>query len=218
MNRSTFILSLLALCGALTAIYFGFIKPNKKPVRILPYFGEARDNKQHQVRDFTFTNQYKEQVTQNSFAKGIYVCEYFFVTCQSICPIMNKNMKTVFAEFEKDPRVFILSHTVNPENDSAEVLLDYAKKQGVGDQQKWFFVTGSKKELYSIAREGYLLNNEQGDGGPDDFIHTQMFVLVDWNRNLRGFYDGTKSEDIARLKTEMRILLEEYEYLKPGSK
>lgn len=208
-------INFLILFTALTVIAIGYIiKKKRKPSRILPYYGIAKDGKQHQVPTFSFTDQKKRIVTEADFRDKIYVAEYFFATCESICPVMNKNLKGIYDTYLNDDRVMFLSHTVNPENDSSEVLYNYADLLGVKNHDKWRFVTGSKVELYGVARKGYLLNNDEGDGGADDFIHTQMFALVDWNRNLRGFYDGTKDEDIGKLTTDMRVLLEELDYSK----
>ena len=105
----------------------------------------------------------------------------------------------------------ILSHTVVPEEDSVNVLMDYAKLHGVTNKQ-WLFLTGDKKHLYDMARTGYLLNQEEGNGDEDDFIHTQNFALVDKERHLRGFYDGTDSLEVTRLITDLKLLIEEYAY------
>ena len=105
--------------------------------------------------------------------------------------------------------VLILSHTVAPEEDSINVLMDYAKLHNVINKQ-WLFLTGEKKHLYDMARTGYLLNNEAGNGDEDDFIHTQNFALVDRERHLRGFYDGTDKKDVDRLILEIRVLLKIY--------
>jgi protein SCO1/2 len=105
----------------------------------------------------------------------------------------------------------ILSHTVDPEEDSVNVMLNYAKLHGVNDK-RWLFLTGDKKHLYDLARQGYLLNAEEGNGGEEDFIHTQNFALVDKERHLRGFYDGTDSAEVSRLIIDIKLLLEEYDY------
>lgn len=122
-------------------------------------------------------------------------------------------MVAVYKQFRKDKRVRILSHTVDPETDSAGVLKVYAGAHGVSDRH-WLFLTGNKKDLYDMARKSYLLDASEGDGGKDDFVHTQNFALVDWNRNIRGYYDGTDSIDVGRMIKDMNVLLQEYEFKK----
>jgi protein SCO1/2 len=184
--------------------------------RLLPYYGQRHtvkinDTGYHQVPNFEFINQFGEKVTEQTIRNKIYISEYFFTTCQSICPIMNANLDKVYAAFRDDPDFLILSHTVDPEVDSIPVLLDYAKKHGVKDK-KWLFLTGEKKSLYELARKGYLLNDESGDGGIEDFIHTQNFALIDKERHIRGFYAGTDSLEIVRLIQEINLLKMEYAY------
>ncbi|MBL7920673.1 MAG: SCO family protein [Bacteroidia bacterium] len=189
-----------------------------KPLRYLAYFGprkalKVNDTTYHFIPDFEFTNQFDQKVTQQTLKDKIYVTEYFFTTCQSICPVMNTNLERVYKEFEKEPEFMIVSHTVDPETDSVPVLMDYAKKHGV-ISKKWLFLTGEKPKLYDIARKGYLLNAEEGNGDDDDFIHTQNFALIDKEKHIRGFYDGTDSLEINRLIQEVKLLLKEYDYKK----
>lgn len=212
---------LLALVPAIFIIWFFVSKHENRPVRYLAYFGpknalKINDTDYHSVPDFDFVDQYNEPVTQKTIEGKIYVAEYFFTTCQSICPIMNRNLERINKEFKNEPDFLILSHTVDPETDSVPVLLDYAKRHGVADK-KWLFVTGEKAKLYELARKGYLLNADQGNGGEEDFIHTQNFALIDKERHIRGFYDGTDSAEISRLNTEIKLLIDEYRYKKTGS-
>ena len=124
---------------------------------------------------------------------------------------MSNQLERVYKTFTNEPSVMILSHTVEPEIDSIEILMQYAKLHNVTNKQ-WLFITGDKKQLYDMARTGYLLNNETGNGDADDFIHTQNFALVDKERHLRGFYDGTDSAEVSRLIIDIKLLLEEYVY------
>lgn len=207
------LLLLLPLC---LVVWFLMAKKENKPVRYLSYFGPKRalkvnDTTYHTIPPFSFTSQFNETVTRENTIGKIYVAEYFFTTCGSICPIMNKNLERVYHEFKNDPDFLILSHTVDPETDSVPVLMEYAKKHGINDR-KWLFLTGVKSILYQTARQGYLLNAEDGNGGADDFIHTQNFALVDKEHHIRGFYDGTDSMEINRLIQEIRLLIKEYEY------
>jgi protein SCO1/2 len=200
---------------AFVAWYF-ISKKEDKPVRYLAYFGpknalKANDTTYHFIPEFEFIDQDSEKVNKETVKDKIYVTEYFFTTCKSICPIMNNNLVGVYKEFKDKPQFMIISHTVDPETDSVKVLKDYALAHGVTDKQ-WRFVTGDKKQLYELARKGYLLNAEEGDGSTEDFIHTQNFALIDKESHIRGFYDGTDSLEIIRLKQDIKVLLKEYEY------
>lgn len=194
----------------LIALLYFQNKQKKEPIRKLPYYGpsEMPDKTKHTIASFTFTNQYNEPVSNKDVQGKIYVTDYFFVTCKSICPIMAKQMQRVYQTFKNDPDVMILSHTVNPEDDSVSVLKRYAEEHGVYDK-KWLFLTGNKKQLYEMARKSYLLNAEEGDGGPDDFIHTQNFALIDKHGHIRGYYDGTDSADVSRLIIDINVLKQE---------
>jgi len=191
-------------------------KTEQKPLRTLPYFGKKNsvkigDTTFHTVKSFYFIDQYNHKVTEETVKNKIYVTDFFFTTCQSICPIMSSELERVYKTFKNNKDVLILSHTVSPEEDSVNILMNYAKLHGVSDN-RWLFLTGEKKDLYKMARQSYLLNNEVGNGDEDDFIHTQNFALVDKERHLRGFYDGTDSAEVTRLIQDMKVLLEEYDY------
>lgn len=206
---------LILLPLAFIAWYFVSTKEDK-PARYLAYFGpkhalKVNDTTYHFIPEFEFTDQDHEKVNQETVKDKIYVTEYFFTTCKSICPVMNTNLEKVYKEFKDKKDFLILSHTVDPETDSVPVLKDYARLRGVQDKQ-WLFVTGSKQKLYELARKGYLLNAEEGNGGEEDFIHTQNFALIDKGRNIRGFYDGTDSLEINRLIQDIKILYKEYDY------
>lgn len=207
---------LLVLIPLAFVTWFFISKSENKPMRTLPYFGKKQtmqqgDTSYHTVKPFAFVDQYNEKVTEETVQGKIYVTDFFFTTCQSICPIMSTELERVYKTFEKKPEVMILSHTVDPEEDSVNVMLNYAKLHGVTDK-RWLFLTGDKKHLYDLARQGYLLNAEEGNGGEEDFIHTQNFALVDKERHLRGFYDGTDSAEVSRLIIDIKLLLEEYDY------
>lgn len=206
---------LLIIPLAFVGWYF-FNKNEQKPLRTLPYFGQKNslkdgDTAYHTVKPFCFINQYNEKVTEETVKGKIYVTDFFFTTCQSICPIMSTELERVYNQFSNHKDVLILSHTVAPEEDSVNVMMDYAKLHGVTNKQ-WLFLTGDKKHLYDMARTSYLLNMEEGNGDADDFIHTQNFALVDKEKHLRGFYDGTDSLEVSRLIVDMNLLLEEYAY------
>lgn len=165
--------------------------------------------KYHKIADFSLTNQNGQTITQDSYKDKIYVTDFFFTTCQTICPIMTDHMAEIQNEIINDTEVMLLSHTVTPEIDTVAQLKRYAEKKGVNDK-KWNLVTGDKKEIYKLARKSYLAVKENGDGGPFDMIHTENFMLIDKKRQIRGFYDGTNQEDIDRLLDDIAILKEEY--------
>lgn len=171
--------------------------------------------KYHRVADFKLINQDGRVISQKDFEGKIYVADFFFTTCPSICPRMSSQMQRVYDKFSDDESVMLLSHTVMPEVDSVPVLLDYAKRYHARSD-KWMFVTGEKKKIYELARKSYFAVTEEnapaitGQAGDEhDFIHTENFILVDKNKRLRGFYDGTSMEEVDRLMEEIEILLEE---------
>ena len=166
-------------------------------------------DKFHRVGSFNLTDQDGNKVTENDFKDKIYITDFFFVTCPTICPKMTKQMDRVYHEFEKNDDIAFLSHTVMPESDSVPVLKEYADEIGASSE-KWKFVTGDRKQIYNLARKTYFAAITEGDGGPDDFVHTENFVLVDKEKKLRGFYDGTSKVDVDRLITDIYALLEEY--------
>lgn len=209
---------LFILFLAIFILWFFMSKKDNKPLRHLAYFGpkssiNKNDTVRHAVPRFEFINQYNEKTNEATVKNKIYVTEYFFTTCKSICPIMNHNLEKVYKTFHNRSDFLILSHSVDPETDSVPVLKEYAAMHGVHDK-KWLFVTGNKKSLYEMARKGYLLNADEGNGDADDFIHTQNFALIDKERHIRGFYDGTDSLEIIRLIQEINLLMQEYEHKK----
>lgn len=167
-------------------------------------------NKYHKIADFKLTNQNGEIITQNDYQDKIYVADFFFTTCQTICPIMTENMAEIQKSILQDDDVMLLSHSVTPKIDSVAQLKRYAIKKGVNDT-KWNLVTGDKKEIYKLARKSYLAVKTYGNGDEYDMIHTENFMLIDKKRQIRGFYDGTKQEDINQLLSDIKILKEEYQ-------
>ena len=165
--------------------------------------------KYHKIADFSLINQNGKTITQKNYKDKIYVADFFFTTCQTICPIMTNHMVEIQKEVLNDDEVMLLSHSVTPEIDTVAQLKRYAIEKGVIDR-KWNLVTGNKKDIYKLARKSYLAVKDNGDGGPFDMIHTENFMLIDKIRQIRGFYDGTNSEEIERLLNDIAILKEEY--------
>ncbi|PIB33401.1 photosynthetic protein synthase II [Gaetbulibacter sp. 5U11] len=164
----------------------------------------------HKIADFSLTNQNGKTITQADYKDKIYVADFFFTTCQTICPIMTDNMEKIQKEIMNDDEVMLLSHSVTPDIDTVEQLKKYAIKKGVNDK-KWNLVTGDKGEIYRLARKSYLAVKD--DGMPDDYgmVHTENFMLIDKKGQIRGYYDGTKTEDITTLLNDIKKLKKEYE-------
>lgn len=165
--------------------------------------------KYHTIGAFELINQNGEKITQENYKDKIYVADFFFTTCPTICPIMTKNMVKVQNSILKDKDVMLLSHSVTPVIDSVEQLKKYAVQKGVIDS-KWNLVTGDKKQIYELARKSYLAVKNDGDGGPYDMIHTENFILVDKEQRIRGFYDGTDNSEIDKLLSDLKILKDGY--------
>ena len=188
-----------------------------KPKKTLPIYNPAMVNpelvdstvqhisKYHTIADFSFVNQNGKTITQKEYEGKIYVADFFFTTCGSICPKMTTNLAEIQKAIRYNPKVMLLSHSVLPDTDSVPVLKQYALKNGVIDS-KWNLVTGDKKAIYMMARKSYLAVKL---GKPEelyDMVHTENFVLVDTKRRVRGFYDGTKKEDVQRLIADIEFL------------
>lgn len=202
------------LIGAALLGFVYFMTIDIKPkTATLPYFGIdtviGADTMYHTVGNFSFINQEGKTITQKDFENTIYIADFFFVKCPGICKDMAFQMRRVYKAYLINPNVKILSHTVNPEGDSVSVLMEYAKLQGVKDHSKWTMVTGNKAKLYNMARQGYFSTATQGDGGPEDFVHTERFVLVDKQKHIRGFYDGTNENDVNKMMFDIDRLLKE---------
>ena len=160
----------------------------------------------HTVADFELLNQNGGTITQKDYENKIYVTDFFFTRCPSICPIMSTNMEKLQGTFLDETDVMFLSLSVTPEFDSIPILKAYAKKHGA-IAGKWNITTGAKKHIYNLARKSYFAVVNEGDGGLQDFIHTPNFILVDKKKRIRGVYDGTKNEEIERLVADMKKLL-----------
>ena len=164
-------------------------------------------NKNHIVSDFNLINQNGSFITSKDYKNKIYVVDFFFTSCPSICPIMTNNMLKIQDEFIDNNEVMLLSMSVTPEIDNVEILKQYAVDKGVIDS-KWNITTGQKKHIYELARKSYFAVLEQGDGGLQDFIHSPNFILVDNKKQIRGIYDGTVEKEISRLIKDINVLCE----------
>ena len=171
-------------------------------------------NKDHSIASFSFQNQLGNTITKADVTGKIFVVDFFFTTCAGICPKMSTQLQRVQQEFLDDDNFLILSHTVNPSIDTVETMYKYAKRFEA-DSSKWWFLTGSKKELYTMARKSYLIVPDEADpkfdhGGESDFLHTENFALIDPDGRIRGFYDGTNPNEINELFRDVYDLKREY--------
>lgn len=163
---------------------------------------------EHHILDFALVDQLGRTITLADVEGRIIVADFFFTTCATICPRMTVQMERVQEAYRNDGRVVLLSHSVTPELDSVPVLASYAALHNA-DPERWHFLTGDREQIYALARRSYFACMDEGDGGPDDFVHTENFVLVDPRRRIRGFYDGTNAEEVDRLIGDIRKLLNE---------
>ncbi|MEQ8421825.1 MAG: SCO family protein [Arenibacter algicola] len=210
-------LVLLIVSAVIISLFYNALQPKE----ILPVYQPAMVNfelvdstlqhvkKYHTIADFALTNQNGKLVTQKDYENKIYIADFFFTTCPTICPIMTKNMAGIQDKILNDENVMLLSHSVTPDIDSVPQLKKYALEKGVKDR-KWNLVTGDKQQIYELARKSYMAVKTDGDGGPYDMIHTENFILVDKERRIRGFYDGTDSEEMEKLLSDLEILKSSY--------
>ncbi|WP_139957490.1 SCO family protein [Flavicella sediminum] len=197
-------------------LFYNLLTPNKKlpiysPTDVNPKLVDAslrHVKKNHKIANFRLLDQNGETITENTYKDKIYVADFFFTRCGTICPVMTTNMALLQKEFLLDDEVMLLSHSVTPVMDSVPILKEYAEYKGV-IADKWHLVTGAKKDIYNLARKSYFAVLDEGDGGEQDFIHTEQFVLVDKNKRIRGYYDGTDVKDIARIIEDIAILKKE---------
>lgn len=166
--------------------------------------------KNHTIGNFKLTNQNGEVITNETYKGKIYIADFFFTRCQTICIAMAYNMSELQEHYKDDDEIMFLSHSVTPVIDSVSVLKEYAIRKGVIDG-KWNVTTGPKKHIYDLARKSYFAVLDEGNGDENDFIHTEQFVLIDKERRIRGFYDGTEKEDIKKIIEDIKILKKEYQ-------
>lgn len=203
---------------AVTLLFLAACTP---PVKRLPILGHrdvvtrtvngqsVTDTVYQTIPDFAFLNQDSVLTTENDFAGKIYVADFFFTRCPSICPPMHRNMLNLYKIFKDNPDVKFLSHSIDPDHDRPAVLKTYAAKLGLSGD-KWLFVTGSRDSIYAIAEKSYLVAAAKDDKAPGGYIHQGYFVLVDKERRLRGAYDGVKADQADLLAADMKLLLDEY--------
>lgn len=202
--------SLSAVAFVLAIALGACSKKNEK----LPIFGEREmkgtDTLFHTIAPFSFVDQDSVVITNETFKGKIYVADFFFTTCRTICPIMKTQMKRVYEATVQDPDVVILSHTIDPEYDTVQLLHEYAKMLGV-TSDRWHFVTGVRDSIYKIAQTSYFVTAAEDKTEQDGFIHSGAFLLIDKKQRIRGKYDGTKQPDVDRLIADIEKLRAEGE-------
>ncbi|MEE9348995.1 MAG: SCO family protein [Flavobacteriaceae bacterium] len=197
------------------AIYVLISKPKKLPVynpvdvnpRLVDNSVKHIKNG-HKIANFSLINQNGKTITQEDYKNKIYVADFFFTRCTTICPIMSTNMSQLQNNFIDNKQVKFLSMSVTPIIDSVSVLKEYATKKGA-ISKKWHITTGEKKHIYELARKSFMAVLDEGDGNEQDFIHTEQFILIDKKQQIRGYYDGTKKEDIKQIIADIELLLSE---------
>ena len=206
---------LLVVAGILflPSIFYLLLITGKNHFRHLEIYGpkdldQKGDTIYHTVPSFSFLNQEGKIVTDKDLKGKIYVANFFYATCPSICPKMNDNVKGIAETNKDDSMVKFLSFTVNPEHDSVAVLAEYAKKRNA-DPKQWSYLTGNKDSIYTLAREGFLVPAATGKAA-NDFFHSQDLILVDKERRIRGIYDGLDDNDVKKVSEEIKVLELEY--------
>jgi protein SCO1/2 len=205
--KKLLLLPLIALaisCGA----------PSEKTSEVaeLPILGERyvddnQDTVYHSIADFAFVNQVGDTIRKEDMAGKIYVADFFFTTCPTICPVMKKEMLRVYEQFKGEPNFRILSHSIDPTHDTQAVLKDYAEKLGVPDAATWNFLTGDQEKIFEIGQTSYMTTTMADELEPGGFLHSGAFLLVDQEGRIRGVYDGTKTEQVDRLLADIPKLL-----------
>lgn len=198
-------------------VYYQLMSENKKlkiynPIDVNPKlvdFSVKNIKKNHTIADFELTNQNGKIITNVDYKGKIYIADFFFTRCNNICIVMAYNMGELQEYYKDDQEIMFLSHSVTPVIDSVPVLKKYAIEKGVIDG-KWNLTTGPKTHIYDLARKNYFAVLDEGNGDDNDFIHTEQFVLIDKERRIRGFYDGTEKEDMKKIKKDISILKKEY--------
>lgn len=163
----------------------------------------------HTIGDYSFFNQDSVEVTPKTFQGKIYVADFFFTSCPTICPTMKTQMLRIYDEFHENERVAILSHSIDPTHDTVAVLKDYSQNLGIENSDFWHFVTGDKEEIFRVGQSDYMVTAGEDDSAPGGYIHSGAFLLVDQQRHIRGVYDGTKPENVDELMSDMKRLLKE---------
>ena len=210
-------MAFFALSAVILYLFYNALKPKV----ILPIYQPSMVNtelvdstvqfirKYHTIPNFSLVNQLGDTISQDTFKDKIYIADFFFTTCLTICPIMTWHMGAIQEAIKDQEDVLLLSHSVTPERDSVSVLYQYGIEKGV-NPKKWHLVTGPKKDIYDLARKSYLVAKDEGGSGPFDLVHTENFVLIDKQKRIRGYYDGTDPAAIETLLEDLKVLQATY--------
>lgn len=220
-----FFIVLLVLSAIILTLFYSALKPQKtlkiySPADVNPELVDTTVQyvrRNHRIADFAFVNQNGDTITQKDYEGKIYVADFFFTTCPTICPIMTDNMVWLQEQIKDNPKVMLLSHSVTPDIDSVPVLKAYAQEKGVIDS-KWNLVTGDKKDIYYIARKSYLAVKTANTSELYDMVHTENFILVDAEGRIRGFYNGTNLDKDVEGEKNVKQLLEDINWLSGNEK
>ncbi|MBD1392230.1 SCO family protein [Mucilaginibacter glaciei] len=204
----------------ITLILFSACKFNAAETPKLPIYGNRDtvskmvngkmvvDSVYATIPDFKFVNQYGDSITSKSLNGYVYVADFFFTTCPSICPVMHRNMLKVYADYKNVSDFKIISHTIDPKHDSVPVLKKYADKMGISGQT-WWLLQGKKEDTYQLGEKSYLVAVKEDSGTPGGYVHQGWFVLVDKQKRVRGYYDGTDEKQVDKLRADIKTLLAE---------
>lgn len=210
-NRSS--ISLFAgLVFGLPLIAYLLVNWHESRLQKLPVLGPAVEKEgkmtAHRIQDFSLVNQDGRPITITDWDNKIVIADFFFTRCPSVCPKMTRSMKETQESFNGDPNLLLASFSVDPDRDSLEVLQRYSKKYKL-DNSNWDLITGDKKTIYKLARNSFMLVAADGDGGPEDFIHSEKLVLIDKEKRIRGYYNGTDEKEITQLIRDIKKLKDE---------
>ncbi|MCT4697657.1 SCO family protein [Tenacibaculum haliotis] len=215
-SKST-LLFLIVFCAVGIPVFYHLVKVEEKlpiynPADINPKLVDIsvrKKSRNHKIGDFKLINQNGETITNANYKDKIYVADFFFTRCQTICIVMAYNMSELQTHYKNDADIMFLSHSVTPVMDSVPQLRKYADAKGVIDG-KWNVTTGDKKHIYNLARKHYFAVLDEGNGDENDFVHTENFVLIDKKGQIRGSYDGTKKENMQKIIDDITLLKQEY--------
>lgn len=192
-------------CGKVNSTYELPILGRSEIVETETESGTTYDTVYHTITDFAFVDQDSNMVTNETFANQVYVADFFFTSCPTICPVMKQQMLRVYEVYKDNPKVGILSHSIDPEYDTVALLHEFAERLGV-TSDKWHFVTGDKEDIYEIGEKSYMVVANEDESAPGGFIHSGAFLLVDQKRRIRGVYDGTVPEQVDILINDIKRL------------
>jgi protein SCO1 len=211
MKSSKTIWIFIALIFIVPVMAYALVNWYQYKYEKLPVYNSSSNENENllmQLASFSFVNQDGRKLNSNDWNNKILVVDFFFTHCPSICPKMTASLKEVNDYFNKEKFLQIASFTVDPQRDSSVQLKKYSAQFSLNTNQ-WNLITGSKKDIYKLARNGFKLVATDGDGGPDDFIHSDKIVLTDTQKNIRGYYEGTNPDEIKKLITDIKKLQNE---------